>query len=807
MENESRNNNEPPPAEGTAAAAGAEHGSSAEDAVLDETPKAESELVMEKTIAASAVPSDVITASAQLVRVREQVQSESEPKPKPALQVATEFPATTIEEPSLPAAAAAAGEPPLAKAAAQERQDALAKQRARGTSRMTNTGSTTTMPGAVLVEPPTAQGLPVDTAPSVLSQQESDRMAKNRARGTSRTTSAAMPGATAVVPSMDGPPPAETAQQTGSPQQSDLMAKNRARGSARGSRATQPGATAVTPSGPPADPVENVVARQESDAFLKARARGSGPANGVVPGATAEQPSQPEAASFLSGASQNVEDAASKARAARSSRRSQQPSQTERDATAKSRARRSAAGDGVPPVVPGTATAGPSAEMESVDAPKAGTLDELARADRRVGVGAHSQSVASGESTAESRTSAGGSTVPSSDASTAGSNVASRPSGSVFSQMSEGERQRRYDAKMTELDQQHEENRENRGFGDPTLTSTGPGSNASVVTSATPPTVGSESGSASVFSNMSEADRQRRFDAKMGQMEQQHEGTRRPPTGLESNVLSDKSEDFRAEQALGMDPGITATAGRGTAVAPDVEYGEYTQPVVDDNDLVVAIAIDEEEEDEKFYAYAVEYDPESKPPIYKNRRFRLYGIGGAVCFVVLVIVLVAGIVSSKKNGGTVVLTLAPTAAPTASPTTARESVYTNYFAQAVGPKVMEPGTPHYSAAQWIMNEDPMQMGSNNPNLLQRYMMAFLWFHTTDNGATKWRSCNPPKKNESDTCEYLEFNRLANDTIVYVPRSGGVRWLSGQAECDWVNVECAGGSVVLGISICECFGSF
>jgi len=287
----------------------------------------------------------------------------------------------------------------------------------------------------------------------------------------------------------------------------------------------------------------------------------------------------------------------------------------------------------------------------------------------------------------------------------------------------------------------------------------------------------------------------------VGNMEQQHSDNREK----RSQISSDLSH-LRAEQPVTTPtlptPITITTADRGVAVAPEVEYGEYNPaPAIDDNDLAIAIAIDEEEEEEKLYAMAVEYDPDSKPPLYQNRRFRLYGIGGTACFCILLIVLIV-VISGSDKGETVLLTLPPTGAPTMSPTSARESIFLSKFGQAVGEKVLEEGTPHNLAAQWIMNEDPRQLEPTDADLLQRYILAFFYFHTTENGENKWRSCNPPdpEAGEDDTCEFLEFTRLQDDSIQFVPRQNRIRWLSGEEECRWQGVECAGGDEVLGFRL-------
>jgi len=224
---------------------------------------------------------------------------------------------------------------------------------------------------------------------------------------------------------------------------------------------------------------------------------------------------------------------------------------------------------------------------------------------------------------------------------------------------------------------------------------------------------------------------------------------------------------------------------------------------VNDNELAVAIAIEDDEDDEdKVIAYAIEYDPDSKPPLYKNRRFRIYAIGGALGFVVLVTLLVVIVLIAGKKE-TLIITEPPTSAPSQSPTTSLESKYLTFFASVLkNDKVLEAGTPHYSAAQWIMKDDPMKLSPSAPNLLQRFMMAFLWFHTTKNGEEKWRSCNPPEEDEDNTCVFDQFTIAGDDTEYYEPLEGRVRWLSGEDECFWVGVQCEGSPTVLGFSLCK-----
>lgn len=294
--------------------------------------------------------------------------------------------------------------------------------------------------------------------------------------------------------------------------------------------------------------------------------------------------------------------------------------------------------------------------------------------------------------------------------------------------------------------------------------------------------------------------------------------TSTPTTSSESRAADDdvySSKDFlsgnlatgqiAAEQSLSRP---VTTADRGIAVAPDVEYGEYRRQEVLDNELVVAVAIEEDDgDDEKDYlvaAHAVEYDPDSKPPIFKNRRFRLYTILGGCLFlivlIVLIIVSVTGGGDDNRSVTTVFLTDPPTEAPTGAPSTSRESMYRSYFAEEVSPDVTVPGTAHFLASEWIMNEDPLQLDVDSSRLLQRYMLAFLYFHTSELGTKPWLSCGPPGPGDNDTCTFFEFGRLPDDSIAYTAVPGKMRWMSSVDECQWNGVLCATGDTVLGIRI-------
>jgi hypothetical protein len=445
----------------------------------------------------------------------------------------------------------------------------------------------------------------------------------------------------------------------------------------------------------------------------------------------------------------------------------------------------------------------------------------------------------------------------------------------AFANMSDEERQLRYETKMALMDQQHEQNRENRassseqrasgeGIVEPIKGTMSPMPNnipgvsmarmtaeAGLVAQDNQTLSSSKSSQTNsrttiVFGNMSDEERQLRYETKMALMDRQHEQNRenrasssderpsgggigeptlvnvRPSTSTENSVnqydakLRDMQQQYD-DSAAKDDPAVekapqilaahdTIVKDYNPANAYDDDYmnakmgGNYVA-AVSDNELAVAIAIEEGVEEEKNVAYAIEYDPDSKPPLYKNRRFRIYAVGGVLCFLVMVIVLVIILVTTKGDGKTVILTLEPTAAPTQLPTGTAERIFFEYVADDLGiTKALDKKTPQYRATQWMIDEDPMKLEPADTNFLQRYMMAFIWFHTTDNGQSEWRSCNPPKDGEDNTCVFEVRNVMTNNTEYYSPQNNKVRWLSGESECTWVGVQCEGGPTVLGFEL-------
>ena len=305
-------------------------------------------------------------------------------------------------------------------------------------------------------------------------------------------------------------------------------------------------------------------------------------------------------------------------------------------------------------------------------------------------------------------------------------------------------------------------------------------------------------------------DYMQQMEAKVKQMETDYGEPEETPVPEEDPLKQDKYEDdpllAGVLPPVDSTPPFVTTADHGVAGMPEPEHsivtgGGIMQPGydvggIDDQNLAVAIRV--EKEDDRLFA-AVEYDPDSKPALHHNRRFRLYFIGAVLLLIVICIGVGVGIGARRSPAPPA--TLPPTGSPTVSPSLSGDRVYRESFAALVGSAVHDPTTPQYRAADWIINDDPVQLSVDNARLLQRYLCVLFWVVTTNDGERPWRSCNPPQNGERSECQFLRFTRQNNDEIVYVGEPA-FRWLTGEHECKWVGNLCDDNHVTRALELCK-----
>ena len=194
-----------------------------------------------------------------------------------------------------------------------------------------------------------------------------------------------------------------------------------------------------------------------------------------------------------------------------------------------------------------------------------------------------------------------------------------------------------------------------------------------------------------------------------------------------------------------------------------------------DNTLAVAREVVDVEEDDTFIPAAVEFDPDAKPPLYKDRRFRIYScLASLLALIVILAVVIPTQVINKGNNNN--------DGPTSAPTSYRESLgIQEELEMFVGTsKLNDIDSPYYRALDWILHEDEMQLSLEADNLLQRYILALFYFQTSTEGP--WHSCNPPTGNQTEECVHQSLSASSPDHL-YAPEPGSIRWLSGRHECE------------------------
>lgn len=204
--------------------------------------------------------------------------------------------------------------------------------------------------------------------------------------------------------------------------------------------------------------------------------------------------------------------------------------------------------------------------------------------------------------------------------------------------------------------------------------------------------------------------------------------------------------------------------------------------------LAIAIEISSEEK-ESIIPQAIEYHPKSKPSSQPNYRFRFYMVCLMVSVLMIGIGMIVFIITSRKH---VSLTKSQNHfqnIPTISPTWAEEKskIIQNIIDVVGQTSLTVQGSPHALAADWLLNTDPLQLSYDAEFLIQRYLLAFFYFSTSQRAP--WKSCNPSNSNETMECSYATLV-YAFPEIQYELETK-IRWLSEKHECSWAGVQCEG----------------
>jgi hypothetical protein len=211
-----------------------------------------------------------------------------------------------------------------------------------------------------------------------------------------------------------------------------------------------------------------------------------------------------------------------------------------------------------------------------------------------------------------------------------------------------------------------------------------------------------------------------------------------------------------------------------------LEFGEYGGD--EEDGLAIAVAVEEGDNDMHLPA-AVEYDPDAKPPMYRNRRFRMY-----MCLALTAVVV-------GTLGAVLGLTMTNEEAPQELPYRATLGIRENIARIVTNEQLDDYGSAYSKALDWIMYADPIATTPDNPNFFQRYLLAYFYYATSEKKL--WDACTPPVEGESDTCEYIFLEDRLEDRKT---KRNARRWLSGTDECLWAGIDCDNSFQVRGIEL-------
>lgn len=245
-----------------------------------------------------------------------------------------------------------------------------------------------------------------------------------------------------------------------------------------------------------------------------------------------------------------------------------------------------------------------------------------------------------------------------------------------------------------------------------------------------------------------------------------------------------------------------------TAAVGDEEQQQQQQNGFTEDGLAVAMAVDAGAEDDYIYA-AIEYDPDSKPPLHRNRRFRVYTCLAIVLIVAAVAVTVIYVTKGAKGVNEqyteINVNTLPTMRPTASPLTNREQAG---IIEQIEAGVLQRGAvfanmtvddPRRLALEWILHYDQQQLNSDDVNLYQRYVLALLAFSLD---SLAWYYCgNHRMVNANETVDFVQEDC---DVLAATGQLESHKvWLSSADECEWYGAKCSGNDGVLrGLELSE-----
>uniref|UniRef100_A0A7S3P463 L domain-like protein n=1 Tax=Amphora coffeiformis TaxID=265554 RepID=A0A7S3P463_9STRA len=321
--------------------------------------------------------------------------------------------------------------------------------------------------------------------------------------------------------------------------------------------------------------------------------------------------------------------------------------------------------------------------------------------------------------------------------------------------------------------------------------------------------------------------------------------------GSKDLKAADKSSELMDKDIEAADNEVQTEINHGRTQGPSVvaaAHGTAKDSTAKDKDKEdekeLAVAVLVEEDRQVVDAKADIYDREPKP-FYTRPIFWIFIVGLVIIVGVVVGVTVAVVGGDDDDGPTVAPTDSPTASPTEAPTREGVSILSQRLQEYMGPDLhLSSSVAFESAVEWFF-DDPnkytnitfigvdettrrslQEDGAPKMLNIQRFVLAWLWFHTTANGQEPWLSCNPPGVPDAhngdvggNTCTFLFLTVLERPAqevyLCYTEAPEFPRWLTPASECTWPGVYCndyADNTIVeeldlLGVGVRGTFPSF
>ena len=262
-----------------------------------------------------------------------------------------------------------------------------------------------------------------------------------------------------------------------------------------------------------------------------------------------------------------------------------------------------------------------------------------------------------------------------------------------------------------------------------------------------------------------------------------------------ANQVDAGSIDLSLAKSQSFDPSLSKSRSFQPKMESDEEQGAK-----DGSSIVIPIATLVEDTNPEVLGLDGE-----KIPFYERRKFWVF----VLCqFIIVAIVVVVVLVLRDSDGGDGQNSVGDGLDGTSTPAPSVMKGVTPFPSSSLG-DTLAPAVPvqptsfptflpeftdipavfldsYDSALTWF---GVRGLGIGDPNL-QRFVLGWMWYHTTNNGADPWISCNPPSLGESMQCEFLADNTSSdNEDLCYTSKTSVNRWLSSADECSWAGISC------------------